>query len=123
MQDIERLMSKKIDVVEEDSFQGSSSNTSCHESETTQSGSDVFSLEFVYWIILDVKNILWLTVETFDQLEKSSHRGTVVLQWPFLVSAQADMHTIDLLAVRPLANQRLRNFVNKHKPSQSVIKF
>ena len=48
MQDIERLMSKKIDVVEEDSFEGSSSNTSCHESETTQSGSDVFSLEFVY---------------------------------------------------------------------------
>ena len=49
MQDIERLMNEKIDVVDENLFEEQSSgNTSCHDSETSQSGSDVFSSEILF---------------------------------------------------------------------------
>ena len=48
MEDINRLMNEKIDIVEENSFEGqSSSNSSCCESETSESGSDVFSSKFL----------------------------------------------------------------------------
>ena len=49
MQDIERLMNEKIDVVDENLFEEqSSSSTSCHDSETSQSGSDLFSSENLF---------------------------------------------------------------------------
>ena len=42
-------MSRKINVGEENLFEGhGGSNTSCHETETSQSGSDVFNSEFLY---------------------------------------------------------------------------
>ena len=49
IEDIDRLMNTKIDIVDENSFERQrSSSSSCHESETSQSGSDVFSSEFLY---------------------------------------------------------------------------
>ena len=49
IQDTKRLMSREINVGEENLFEGhAGSNTSCHETETSQSGSDVFNSEFLY---------------------------------------------------------------------------